>query len=60
MLEDETIFSYKCDHFYAPQAEAGVRWDDPQVNIVWPRLDVPFILSEKDWLLPLLNDAKLD
>ncbi len=57
VLEDETIFSYKCDNFYAPQAEAGVRWDDPQLNVDWPKLDVPFIFSEKDRLLPLLRDV---
>ena len=60
VLEDETIFSYKCDNFYAPRADAGVRWDDPQLNIAWPKLDVPFILSEKDRVLPLLCDAKLE
>jgi len=60
VLEDETIFSYKCDNFYAPHADAGIRWDDPQVNVAWPKQDVPFILSEKDRLLPFLSDAKFN
>ena len=33
VLEDNTIFSYKCDNYYAPQHECGIRWDDPTINI---------------------------
>jgi len=54
VLDDDTIFSYKCDNFYTPQADAGVRWNDPQLNIAWPKLDVPFVLSGKDLQLPVL------
>ena len=57
VLEDNTIFSYKCDNYYSPQHEHGIRWDDPQINIQWPTLDVPFVLSEKDKQQPLLRDA---
>ena len=57
VLEDNTIFSYKCDNYYSPQHENGIRWDDPQINIQWPTLDVPFVLSEKDKQQPLLRDA---
>jgi len=59
VLEDNTIFSYKCDNYYSPQHERGIRWDDPQINIQWPQLDVPFVLSEKDGRQPLLADAVL-
>ena len=59
VLEDNTIFSYKCDNYYAPQHECGIRWDDPTINIPWPQLDVPFVLSEKDTRQPFLADAVL-
>ena len=59
VLEDETIFSYKCDNFYAPQSEAGILWNDHQVNIAWPKLGAQFALSAKDRLLPLLRDAEI-
>ncbi len=59
VLEDETIFSYKCDNFYAPQAEAGIRWDDPQLNIAWPKSDVPFLLSQRDRSFLTLNESAL-
>jgi len=57
VLEDHTIFSYKCDNYYSPSHERGIRWDDPQINIAWPTLDVPFVLSEKDRQQPVLADA---
>ena len=59
VLEDNTIFSYKCDNYYSPQHERGIRWDDPKINIQWPQLDVPLVLSEKDKRQPLLADAVL-
>ena len=54
VLEDNTIFSYKCDAFYNPQYERGIRWDDPQIAIPWPKLDVPYNLSDKDKKQPFL------
>ena len=36
VLSEEAIFTYKVDNPYAPQAEAGVRWNDPELGIEWP------------------------
>ena len=36
VLSDEAIFTYKVDNPYAPQCDAGIRWDDPDLNIQWP------------------------
>ena len=59
VLSDEAIFTYKVDNIYAPQAEAGIRWNDPELAIEWPidRKDV--LTSEKDLKAPLLKDAVL-
>lgn len=54
----EAIFQYKCSDYYAPQEERGLRWDDPQVGIVWPG-DSP-ILAERDATFPLLADLGPD
>ena len=59
VLEDNTIFSYKCDAFYNTQSERGIRWDDPQIAIPWPKLDVPYNLSDKDKKQPFLVEAEL-
>ena len=55
VLEDNTLFSYKCDNLYCPTADRGMRFDDPALNIVWPDLGVPLTLSEKDKKHPLLD-----
>lgn len=58
VLEEDTIFNYKCDNYYHKDAEGGVRYDDPVLNISWPALDGPYIVSEKDLLLPTLANLK--
>lgn len=57
-LEDNTLFAYKCTDYYAPEADAGIMWNDPDIDIEWPKLDVDFIISEKDQIHPSLIDLK--
>jgi len=46
-LEDNTLVLYSSDNDYHPEAEAGLRWDDPLIKI--PDLDYQqLIISEKD------------
>lgn len=56
VLSEIADFQYKCTDFYDPSAEAGLIWNDPDVNINWP-IHSP-LLSEKDQLLPRLRDLK--
>lgn len=56
VLEDNTLFSYKCDNFYFPAAERGLRYDDPDINIKWPSVGRDFLLSEKDLKHPSLKE----
>lgn len=46
---------YFVDEFYAPQAERGVRWDDPRFRIAWPMS--PVVLSDKDRAHPDFDEA---
>ena len=55
VLEDNTLFSYKCDNLYCPAAERGLKFDDPALAIAYPDPGVPFLLSEKDLKHPLLE-----
>lgn len=59
VLSEEAIFTYKVDNIYAPQAEAGIRWNDPALNIQWPIDPKEVLTSEKDLVQPLLKDAVL-
>ena len=55
-LEDNTVYIYKTDEFYAPQSEGGIIWNDPTLNIDWP-IKKP-ILSVKDKKLPTFSEIK--
>ena len=57
VLSDEAIFTYKVDNSYAPQQDAGIRWNDPDLGIEWPIDPKEVITSEKDLKQPLLKDA---
>lgn len=59
VLSDEAIFTYKVDNVYAPQAEAGIRWNDPELGIEWPIDPQAVLTSEKDLKQPLLSEAEL-
>jgi len=59
VLSDEAIFTYKVDNPYAPQAEAGIRWDDPDLGIAWPIDAGQVVTSEKDLRQSLLKDAEV-
>ena len=50
MALEDSIFYYKCTNNYHKQAESGIRWDDPELNIDWG-IDHPLI-SDKDLELP--------
>ena len=58
VMSDEAIFTYKVDNVYAPQADAGIRWDDPDLGIEWPIDPKEVLTSEKDLKQPLLKDAE--
>ena len=59
VLEDDTEVAYKCSDYYAPESEGGILWSDPALAIAWPKLDVPFLLSEKDKKYPILSKATM-
>lgn len=55
VLEDDTIFQYKCDNYYAPEAEGSYRWNDPFFHIDWGISPDEVILSEKDSKAPFFE-----
>lgn len=56
VLSDEAVFQYKCDNFYAPQADGGISILDESLGIDWKIPTDKAILSEKDTKHPLLKD----
>ncbi|MFC2098982.1 dTDP-4-dehydrorhamnose 3,5-epimerase [Bacteroidota bacterium] len=54
-----TVF-YKCDGLYAPDHEAGIRFDDPELGVDWKLGVSDRVLSERDLNMPLLKEAKMN
>ena len=59
-LEPDCEVAYKVDAYYAPYADAGVAWNDPDIAIDWPLNGLDPILSDKDFALPNLREIELD
>lgn len=57
VLSQHAVFQYKCDNYYAPQAESAIAWNDPALGIDWRVSEGDAILSEKDRRHPLLADC---
>ena len=56
VLSETAIFSYKCDNFYKKEAEAGIIYNDSSLNIDWKIAKEEAQLSEKDLILPTLEE----
>ena len=56
VLTDTAVFQYKCDNFYAPQADGGISIKDESLGIDWKIPTDRAILSEKDTLHSCLKD----
>ena len=56
-LTDDVEFLYKADNYYAPAADAGIRWNDPEIGVEWG-IENP-ILSDKDKNNPFLKNAEI-
>jgi len=58
VLSEEAMVLYKVSGSeYSPEHDAGIRWDDPELNVDWPIKDVAkLIISEKDKHLPTLRE----
>ena len=60
VLSEYAIFSYKCDAYYNPRADRGIRYDDPELAIDWKLPVDEAVISEKDMIHPFLKDAELN
>jgi dTDP-4-dehydrorhamnose 3,5-epimerase len=58
-LKNDTIFTYKCDEYYHKESEAGIIFNDKDLNIDWKFPVEEMILSEKDRNLPRLKELSL-
>ena len=73
VLSEKAEFCYRCDDYYHPEDEGGVAWNDPEIGIVWPKMEgkypgtasgegytvdgAPLKLSDRDLKWPGIKDA---
>ena len=59
-LSETATFFYKCDNFYNKASEGGVLYNDSELNIDWVLDTSELIISDKDKILPTLNEFVAD
>ena len=58
VLSETATFFYKCDNFYNKESEGGFMYNDETVNIDWSFPLDKLIISEKDAILPNIENAR--
>lgn len=58
-LEEHTVVAYKVSGLYSAVCDRNIRYDDPDLAIKWPVLDVNYQLSDKDIAAPFLQSAQV-
>ncbi len=58
VLSETAVFAYKCDNYYAPEHDGGIRWNDPTIGIDWGIPENDIKLSEKDKKQPLMKEVE--
>lgn len=60
VLSETAVFLYKCDDFYNKEAERGIIFNDPDLNIDWKINPETFLVSPKDKILPSFKNAEIN
>ena len=55
-LSDNTEVLYKVSAAWSPQHEAGLRWNDPALRILWPVEEADAVIADRDAAWPLLSE----
>ena len=56
VLSESATFAYKVDNTYAPEFDAGIRWNDKELNIQWGIENSDVLVSDKDSKLPFFSE----
>jgi dTDP-4-dehydrorhamnose 3,5-epimerase len=56
VLSDTAAFAYKVDNTYSKENEGGIVWNDKRLNIDWKIAEADVLLSDKDKVLPTLEE----
>lgn len=57
VISETASVMYKCDQFYNKESEGGIKYNDPSIGINWGMDLKEAIVSEKDQILPFINEC---
>ena len=57
VLSEVAHFHYKCTEYYHPEDEGAIRWNDPDIGIIWPE-SPEILLSDKDRAAPFWREVR--
>ena len=57
VISETASVMYKCDQFYNKESEGGIKYDDPSLNIDWGMDLKDAIVSDKDQILPFIDNC---
>jgi len=57
VLSETAVVMYKCDDYYHPETEGGIVYNDPTLNIDWKIPAEKALVSDKDKILPTIDNA---
>ena len=60
VLSEKASFVYKCTDVYDPASEGGIPWNDPDIEIEWPKLDCEYKTSERDGKHPGFKEQSFE
>jgi dTDP-4-dehydrorhamnose 3,5-epimerase len=60
VLQNNTVFNYKCSNFYSKAHEGGINLLDADLNIDWQIEKDKMIISEKDLILPMAKEVTFE
>jgi dTDP-4-dehydrorhamnose 3,5-epimerase len=60
VLSDEAVIHYKCDRYYSPDHERGIRYNDPELKIDWKIPEKDAVIAERDMKFPNLMNAEMN
>ena len=59
MLSESADFAYKTTDYWFAESDRAIRWDDADIAIDWPKLDIDFIVGAKDRAAPAFAHAEV-
>ncbi|MBF4486008.1 dTDP-4-dehydrorhamnose 3,5-epimerase [Flavobacterium sp. CSZ] len=57
VISETASVIYKCDQFYNKASEGGIKFDDPSLNIDWGMDLKDVVVSQKDQVLPFIDNC---